>query len=113
MIDANVIAASAALVAALSAVSGAIRTFMNSSKIQEIHMTMNSRLDQLLNASVAQARSEGHAQGIAEAVIDPAVTATAAAKVIETAKAAMGTTTVITHNPSVAETLKIVDVPLK
>jgi hypothetical protein len=83
---AAVIGALAATIAAVGGIFAAMRSAKNAQSIQEVHMTMNSRLDQLLNASIAQARSEGHAQGMAESLIDPAVTAKAAADVLATAR---------------------------
>ena len=82
--DSNQIAAVAACIAAVGAVIGGVRSFFNGRAISEVHLTMNSRLSELIAASVAQARSEGHAEGAAS--IDPAVTALAAEKVLQVAK---------------------------
>jgi hypothetical protein len=60
----------------------------NEVALHEIHLTMNSRLDQLLNARVAQAHGEGMAAERLANVIDPKVTALAAASVLTTAQEA-------------------------
>ena len=78
----------ATLVSALSAVGAiiaAISSMINRGAIREVHLTMNSRLDALLKSSIAQARGEGRAEGIASTIINPEVTALAAAKVLSTA----------------------------
>ncbi len=51
---------------AFSVMVGVIISFINRNKIRELHVTLNSRLDQLLAATAAQARSEGHAEGLEE-----------------------------------------------
>lgn len=43
-----------------------MRTLKNARAIEEVHITVNSRLTQLLNATGAAARSEGKAEGMAE-----------------------------------------------
>jgi hypothetical protein len=63
--DPAVITAVAACVAALAGVLGAVRSFFNGRGIQEMHLSMNSRLTQLLEATRAQAHSEGRAEGVA------------------------------------------------
>jgi hypothetical protein len=63
--DAPTITACAACVAAIAALLGAARSFVNGQKLTELHVTMNSRLDALVKASVMQARSEGRAEGMA------------------------------------------------
>ena len=83
--DATVVISGVSACGAFIAAVAAITTVL---KTNELHLTMNSRLDQLLLASMAQARGEGHAAGMAESKIDPAVTAEAAAKVLETAQVA-------------------------
>ena len=60
--------------------------FINRKAIREVHLMINSRLSELILASNAQARSEGVTEGRAMDKIDPAVTAQAAAKVLETAR---------------------------
>lgn len=57
--DAPTITAVAACIAAIAGVAGAIRSFFNGSKLQEIHLSTNSRLDQLVSASNARAFSAG------------------------------------------------------
>jgi hypothetical protein len=42
----------------LVALGGAILGFINRGKIKEIHLSINSRLDELIKASVAQGRQE-------------------------------------------------------
>ena len=80
--DAQIIASS---IAAFAGLVASVISLINRNAIQEVHMTMNSRLDQLLRASIAQAHSEGRAEGVAATVIDPSVTAEAAAKVLAVA----------------------------
>jgi hypothetical protein len=64
------------------------RSTRNEATLHEIHLTMNSRLDQLLTARVAQAHGEGMAAERLASVIDPKVTALAAASVLTTAQEA-------------------------
>lgn len=51
------------LVAALVAV---VKAFQNESKITELHVSLNSRLSELLKASVAAAHAEGREAGATE-----------------------------------------------
>jgi hypothetical protein len=85
--DPITITAIAACIAALAAVLGAARSFFNGRGIQEMHLSMNSRLSQLIEATRAQAHAEGRAEGVASGVVDPAVAALAAEKVLATARA--------------------------
>lgn len=59
--------------------------------VQVVRLTVNGRLDQLLAATKALARAEGHTEGEAygrsQSVVDPAVTALAAEKVLAVAEA--------------------------
>ena len=61
--DAPTVSALAAVVAAGAAVIGAVRSFFNARAIQEVHLSVNSRLDQLLNATSAKAHSDGVVEG--------------------------------------------------
>jgi hypothetical protein len=56
----------------------------NARAISEVHITMNGRLEELLNARVALARAEG----IAEARADPGANVVAAGKLLESAMTA-------------------------
>jgi hypothetical protein len=64
------------------------RSTRNEGTLHEIHLTMNSRLDQLVAARVAAAHGEGIAAERAASVIDPKVTALAAANVLTVAREA-------------------------
>ena len=46
-------------IAALSAMGAVLASLHNGRKIQDVHLTMNSRLDELLRATKAQAFAEG------------------------------------------------------
>jgi len=62
------------ILSALGAVGAVALGFLNRSKIQEIHLTMNSRMDQLLAVSTQAAMAEGHAAGMAEQKVEtPAI----------------------------------------
>ena len=50
----------------ITALVGVVKGFQNASKIQEVHLSINSRMDQLLAASKAESHLEGKAQGIQE-----------------------------------------------
>ena len=67
----------------LGAIVAGVVSLFNRKAIHEVHLTMNSRLTELIAASMAQARSEGHAEGAAS--IDPKVAALAAEKVLQVA----------------------------
>lgn len=73
----------------LAAVASAVTSALNRRKIQEVHLLINSRLTELVKASMAQAHAEGMAAQRIEDRIDPAVTAEAAAKVLAVAKEAI------------------------
>ncbi len=73
------------ILTAVGVIIGVVSSFLNRQKIYELHITLNSRLDELLKSSIAQARSEGMAEAREMDKIDPAVTAQAAAKVLDTA----------------------------
>jgi hypothetical protein len=74
----------------------AMRGEQNAHAIQEIHLTMNSKLSELLRVSAALARAEGIAQGKAEATNDPVAAVTAATALIETAITAKRAATELT-----------------
>src|SRR6266446_7111511 len=54
------------LVPTLTALAAFLQGRRNATKIEEIHLTVNSRLSELLLATEAAARSAGHAAGRAE-----------------------------------------------
>jgi len=47
----------------ITSVAGVIIAVISSRKIDRIHVLINSRVDQLLAASIGQARAEGKAEG--------------------------------------------------
>lgn len=53
----------AEIITAVAAIGALIVTFWNNQKIQEVHILINSRLDQLLAASAQAARANGVVQG--------------------------------------------------
>ncbi len=61
---AQLITAMAAAIAALGAV---FMSYRNGTKIQEVHLSINSRMDQLLFAAKTAARAEGAKQEQADA----------------------------------------------
>ncbi len=82
----------AAIIAAFGVVVAAVAagtSIWNTIKIRETHLTINSRLDELLRSSKAEAFSAGAADARATdraiAAADTASTADAAAKVLATA----------------------------
>lgn len=50
----------------MTAVISAIMTFWGNQKVHELHLLINSRLDELLKAAKSLAFAEGIAKGIAE-----------------------------------------------
>jgi hypothetical protein len=70
---------------AAGVIASLLASLRNGRKIQEVHLTMNSRLDQLLDSTRKQGFSDGaeHARAT-----DSIATADAAAKVLATAAAA-------------------------
>jgi hypothetical protein len=86
--DAPTLAALAACVGAIAAVIAAVRSVLNGRQNTVMHLTMNSRLTQMVEAIKEQARLEGAAEARATDKIDPIVTAVAAAKVLATAEKA-------------------------
>jgi|HubBroStandDraft_4_1064222.scaffolds.fasta_scaffold13079_4 hypothetical protein len=53
------------ILTAIPAILAFIVSLINRNKIQEVHLSVNSRLDELLKTSIAQARIEGRAEGVA------------------------------------------------
>jgi hypothetical protein len=51
-------------VAAVGAAAAALLGWSNRNKIQEVHLTMNSRLDQLLKTTEEHAHDQGRQEGI-------------------------------------------------
>ena len=51
----------------LTAVASLITSMRNGGKINEVHLSLNSRLDQLVASEKSQSRTEGEAAGRAEA----------------------------------------------
>jgi len=66
---AAVLAAVASLVAAFSAQRAHQQSQENAARIQEVHLTINSRLDQLVN----ETRSAAHAAGVEEGRSNPSL----------------------------------------
>jgi hypothetical protein len=83
-VDAATISAIAACVAAAGAVAATFHSIVNGKAINEVHLSINSRLTELITAATAQARSEGHAEGAAS--VDPAIAALAAERVLQVAR---------------------------
>jgi hypothetical protein len=69
-----------------AALFGAWHGRNNAKAIEVIRVEINSRLSQLLAASISAAHGEGVAEGRALEKVDPVVVAEAAAKVLETAQ---------------------------
>jgi hypothetical protein len=55
-----------AIAPTLIALGGVINSVRNSRKLDNIHIDLNSRLTQLLEATSARERLSGHAEGVAE-----------------------------------------------
>jgi hypothetical protein len=51
-------------VAAIGASVAAVLSWINRKKIQEVHLTMNSRLDRLLRVTEQRAHEEGRREGV-------------------------------------------------
>jgi hypothetical protein len=62
-----------ALVVLLTAIAGFFTALRK--QIHEVHVTMNSRLDQLLKVVAEKARMEGHVEGMKEERANPQVRA--------------------------------------
>lgn len=62
----QIIIAASSLVSAVSVPVVAIVTVLNRKAIREVHLSLNSRLDQLVESKSAAARMEGHAAGVTE-----------------------------------------------
>lgn len=53
----------ATIITALAAVGAVVVSYLNNRKLQSVHIDLNSRLTQLLEANAHAARSEGIEQG--------------------------------------------------
>jgi hypothetical protein len=77
-------------IVALGACAAFAQSLRNGVKIREVHLTMNSRLDELIRSTKALAYSEGAAAAHAEATRDAAAVvaraADAAATILDRAK---------------------------
>ena len=65
-IDAPTLTAIGSLVASLASVGAVISSFLNRKKIQEVHVGINSRMDELLRQKGIAAHAEGRQEGLAE-----------------------------------------------
>jgi hypothetical protein len=65
-IDAPTLTAIGSLVASLASVGAVISSFLNRKKIQEVHVGINSRMDELLRQKGIAAHAEGKQEGLAE-----------------------------------------------
>lgn len=66
MKQAIIIAVIAATPPTLVALLSFFKSRNNATAIQEVHLSVNSRMDELLAASKGEARAEGHAAGLSE-----------------------------------------------
>lgn len=82
----DIIQAVAVLTTAAAAFAAAIGTILNGRQIKIVHMTMNSRLDQLVAAEKARSFSAGVAQ---ERAAEPVATAAQAEANLQTTLAAV------------------------
>jgi hypothetical protein len=58
----------AAVISAIAAIGAVVQGYVNGRRIREVHVSLNSRLTQLLEASTHAARANGIAQGRAESI---------------------------------------------
>jgi hypothetical protein len=65
-IDAPTLTAIGSLVASLASVGAVISSFLNRKKIQEVHVGINSRMDELLRQKGIASRAQGRQEGLAE-----------------------------------------------
>lgn len=56
----------ASLISALAAIGAVLMSFRNSLKIKEIHISVNSRMDQILAMQAVASKAEGNAEGLAQ-----------------------------------------------
>lgn len=54
------------LISALAAIGAVIMSFRNSLKIKEVHISINSRMDQMLAMQGVASKAEGNAEGLAQ-----------------------------------------------
>jgi hypothetical protein len=59
------------LISCVPATISAVFAYLNRNKLAELHVSLNSRLSELLTANSAASRAEGKAEGIAEGKIEP------------------------------------------
>ena len=55
------------IIAAISALPSVLTTLFAIRKVEELHVSVNSRLTELLKVAIAAARAEGHIEGRKEA----------------------------------------------
>lgn len=65
--DTTLIAPVSSAVAALAAVGAAVSSWRNRRAIQEVHISINSRMDTLLALTAKASHAEGVIEGVAEA----------------------------------------------
>ena len=65
-IDAPTLTAIGSLVASLASVGAVISSFLNRRKIDEVHLSINSRMSELLKEKGIAANAQGREEGLAE-----------------------------------------------